>query len=258
MKKLFYLIALLFLPIIVNASSTPSVSTYKDIVINGDITKEFIDNYKNRSTDVTFTLSSNNGDTFDVTVKYVSHITDDNGQEQSIVDEIYMHYYVENNILISTYDYDEPANYNKLTDEEKAHIEHAKELYKLIPIWGLESSADYKKMKGFREAGDDYINFLSPIFEKCYMAEKGACYTESTHIKVITLKGEIELSTKPVDYALKYLENQGRDRSQHKTYIYCIIIIAILGPIFLIKLKEQDREDLQRKHDKLYGNKFFK
>ena len=49
----------------------------------------------------------------------------------------------------------------------------------------------------------------------------------STHNNIITLKGEVEISDKPIKYALKVLEENSRDKSLHKTYRYCISIIAI-------------------------------
>jgi len=256
MKKIIFTILLLF-PLIVLAESPVSVSKFKEIAISGDITNQFKENHKKNNTTVEFTLEDN-GDTFNINVTFTSKGKTD--ADPDIIDNYSMRFYINNqyNTLESTYDYDEPANYNKLTDEEKLHIERAKEIYKLIPLWGLESSDDYKRIKTYREAGDDYINFLSPIFEVCYLSEKGACYVESTHNKIITLKGEVEISDKPIKYALKVLEENSRDKSLHKTYLYCIIIIAILGPIFLIKLKQKDQEDLQAKHHKLYDNKFIK
>jgi hypothetical protein len=261
MKKILFMIVLL-IPTIVLAN--PNFSNYKNIIQNGDITKEYIENYKKAKVEVTTTFEDINEESFRITFTFNDQVKKEKETEEEpyIPTEIVMLFQInhEKNTIFSEYRYP-VIEYGKQTDADKDLIKYSKDVYKLITIWGLESSDEYKRIKAFRESGDDYINFLLPIFEECYMEERGACYTESTVKEEKILQGEIELSDKATKYALKYLEERARDNKQHRIYIYCIIAIVVIGPIYYVMQKNLDREKAKKitnQYQVQNNNKFFK
>ena len=262
MKKILFMIILL-IPTIVLAN--PNFSNYKNIIQNGDITKEYIDNYKKLKVEVTTSFEDISEDsfrmtfTFNDTVKKEKMEKDGDTYEPTSIEMLFQIDH-EKGTIYSEYSYP-IIEYGKQTEADKDLIKYSEDVYKLIPIWGLESSDEYKRIKAFRETGDDYIDFLLPIFDECFMDKRGACFIESTVKEEKVLLGEIELSDKPTKYALKYLEERARDNKQHRIYIYCILAIAVIGPIYYVMQKNLDREKAKKitnQYQVNNNNKFFK
>ena len=168
MKKILFIIILLF-PTIVFASGI-SVSNYKNIVQNGDITKQYIEDYKNIKVEVTTSYEEIDSETFKITFKFNDTIKKEKSTEEEpyTPTEIPMVFQIdhEKNYLYSEFTYP-VIEYGKQTDSDKDLVKYSKDVYKLIPLWGLESSEEYKRIKAYRASGDDYINFLLPIFDEC-------------------------------------------------------------------------------------------
>ena len=220
--------------------------------------------YKKINVEVTTSYEEIDTDIFKVTFKFNDKTKSEKSTEEEpyTPTEIPMVFQIdhEKNYLYSEFTYP-VIEYGKQTDSDKDLVKYSKDVYKLIPLWGLESSEEYKRMKAYRASGDDYINFFLPIFDECSMTKQAACYIDSTVRDDKVLRGEIEISTKPTDYALKFLEERSRDNKQHRIYVYCIIIIAVLAPIYFTMQKNLDKEKAKKitnQYQVQNNNKFFK
>ncbi len=219
MKKIIYLLILLFIFTFSVSAKEISPSKVAGVINNGDVTSAFIKKHKNCEISINASGSTN------ISVKYdVSCKTKEDDEE---VTKNY------NGVFELVYD---SAN-NRLETEVKVlkkeigNDPYLIHVMKLVPYWDAEASEKYSQIKK-KFGKKNVLEEMERIFDRCYLGEMGVCYMETPSYGDMIYSAKIVLDDTAADYALKVLKEDSEAKDNRE--LNKKLIIAAVGLLALI------------------------
>ena len=229
MKKLI-IAFLLFMIIGVVSVKAYTATDVSKVINNGDVTKEFIANMKKSDCEVTISASADFGLNITYHFKCLEEKEVTVGDSVEKVEQI--GYDQTRSIILN--DNSGVLEIDKvMKPQDEEDDPYAKNIIELIPYWGVEMSSKYPQVKKYIDDNHNkqVIPALKEIFDRCYYAEMGVCYSAIPGDYENTYQGKIKLDDTAADYALKKLKAEQREIDGKKRNI---MLVGVAGVILVL------------------------
>lgn len=219
MKKIVYIIILLFIFTFSVSAKEIAPSKINDVINNGEVTKAFIKRHKNCDISIKASGSTNVSVSYNVSCKVKEdkeEVTKNyNGNFELVYDGA-------NNRLETEV---------KVGKKEIGNDPYLINVMKLVPYWDAEASEKFTQIK--KKIGKkDVLEEMERIFDRCYLGEMGVCYMETPSYGDMIYSAKIVLDDTAADYALKVLKEDAE--AQENKELNKMLIIVAVGLLALI------------------------
>ena len=221
MKKIVYVLILLFIFTFTVSAANISPSKMTSVINSGDITEAFKKTNDNCSIDLRASGSSN------IVISYNVSCT----EKVDDVDET--KYYNGTFELIYDSAKNQLATEVKVGKKEIGQDIFLVKIMKLIPYWTAEASDKYPQIKK-KMGNKDILVKMSEIFYRCYLEETGVCYSEMPSYGDMIYTAKVNLDDTAANFALKVFKEDDEAASNSRMNKFLIMVAGGLILLILI------------------------